>query len=102
MKKKNVSIVVKSSKALKRKPVVMSVGKSTTKSKIKKLVQTVKSGGEKSKLSLKGNPKSNYVLSIQEGDWSDDIQITHEELHELYCLLERKFGEFTGYDIKRK
>ncbi len=48
----------------------------------------------KSSLSLKGNKKSNYVIKITEGDWSDDLQIKEEELYELYCLLERKFGEF--------
>lgn len=102
MKKKSVSIVKRNLKDNKRKSAPTTVGKSTTKSKIKKPVQTPKQIGlkEKSKILLRGNPKADYVLTIVNGDWSDDIQITHEELHELYCLLERKFGEFQGFRIK--
>lgn len=54
----------------------------------------------KSKITIRGNEKSGYVLKIVSGNFEDDIQITHEELHELYCLLERKFGEFIGFKIK--
>lgn len=66
----------------------------------KKLSGETKTKATKSKLSLKGNEKSGYVLSIIDGSFSDDIQITHSELHELYYILERKFGEFKGYKIK--
>lgn len=48
-------------------------------------------------INLKGNKKSGYVLTIKDKDWKDDIQITDDELYELYKILENKFGEFAGY-----
>ncbi len=53
-----------------------------------------------SKLSLKGNQMAGYILKVQNGDWQGDLQITEDELKQLYYLLERKYGEFLGYKIK--
>lgn len=73
------------------KCVTASGGKKKGKKELKKKEQ---------RISLKGSEKAGYVLRIVSGVWSDDIQITHEELRELYIILERKFGEFIGYKIK--
>lgn len=51
-------------------------------------------------ISLKGNDKNDYLIVIQDGNLYFDLPVKKEELYELYCLLERRFGEFQGFGIK--
>lgn len=80
----------------------MSKSTSTkVKRKQKKSLKDTQKKDTKSKcVKLKGNEKNDYIIIVQDGKSYFDLPITHEELYELYCILENKFGEFIGYKIK--
>ncbi len=73
-------------------------------SKIKKVQRVspkdTKKKDTRSKLLLKGSDRNDYVISIEDGKLYFDLALKKEELYELYLLLERKYGEFQGYNIK--
>lgn len=75
----------------KSKSIIALKGKKKEKKESKKKEQGI---------SLKGNDKNDYLIVIQDGNLYFDLPVKKEELYELYCLLERKFGEFIGYKIK--